>query len=153
MAKTALTTTDTPELSADSAGIAPTSATAARGTGATGRPNTFRNTGRTHLRITNSNQTAAATNAYVTVRSREKSNQGKWNHPVINVPKNATRIAGPFPVGRFGATAELYYTSNAPTEGIKGDGANGFKEDGTLADLGTELTATQAGELTVEVLG
>ena len=152
MAKTAITVTAGKALSETDAGSAPISATAARGSGATGRPHVFPNNGRTILRFTNSNQSAAATPAYVTVRSRAKSNQGFYNHAVVLVPKNTSRVAGPFPPGRFGGEVELYFTSDDPDERIAGDGNNGFKETGTLADLGTELSPQQAAELSIEAI-
>ena len=154
MAKTALTEFIGKALSEDNAGTEITGASAAaRGTAATGRPNTFQNDGRKRLRVTNSNAAAAATTAYVTVRSKVKSDQGFYNHVVIEAAKNKTFVAGPFPRSRFGAEVELYYTSDAPDRNIEGDGTNGFKATGTLADLGTELTSAEAAELTVEVLG
>ena len=153
MAKTALTVVRPRAFSEDNAASPRVTARAAP-IGSANRPGVFPSGDRVMVRIAVSNDTAAPTNCYVVARSRRQSDQGFYNHVVGLVAKNHTRILGPFPPQRFGDEVELYFTSDAPDTRIDGgpdQPTNGFRESGTLATLGTELSTTQAAQVSLEV--
>lgn len=90
------------------AGVAQTMATAAAG------GDTFANSGREFLRVTNSHATLART---VTVDSPTTCDHGvsanAAHDSIVSVAALTTKIIGPFPTNRFSETGTITYSDSA----------------------------------------